>query len=75
MSALNTFGAIMTQAIELETVLGAYYERAGNSSLVAACAKRRSRMTRIRREAVLEITPGSDRRPGPPTITRSSLTM
>ncbi len=56
MSALNTFGAIMTQAIELETALGAYYERAGNSSLVAACAKRRSRMTRIRREAVLEIT-------------------
>ena len=56
MSALNTFGAIMTQAIELETALGAYYERASNSSLVAACAKRRSRMTRIRREAVLEIT-------------------
>ena len=56
MSALNTFGAIMTQAIELETALGDYYERAGNNSVAAASAKRRSKMTRIRREAVLEIT-------------------
>ena len=56
MSALNTFGAIMTQAIELETALGDYYKRAGNSALAAACAKRRNKMTRIRREAVLEIT-------------------
>ncbi len=56
MSALNTFGAIMTQAIELESALGDFYERAGNSALAAASAKRRSKMARIRREAVLEIT-------------------
>jgi len=56
MTALNTFGAIMTQAIALEGALGAYYERAGNGALAAACARRRSKMTRIRREAVLEIT-------------------
>lgn len=56
MTALNTFGAIMTQAIELERALAAYYERAGDSALAAAAAKRRSKMARVRREAVLEIT-------------------
>ncbi len=56
MTALNTFGAIMTRAIELETALADYFTRAGNKRLAAACNKRRSRMARVRREAVLEIT-------------------
>ena len=46
----------MTQAIALEAALAEYHERAGNDVQAAACAKRRSRMARIRREAVLEIT-------------------
>lgn len=56
MTLLNTFGAIMTQAIELETALAGYYGRAGNSALAEACDKRSRKMKRIRREAVLEIT-------------------
>ncbi len=56
MTALNTFGAIMTHAIELETALAAFHERAGNSAQAVACDKRRRKMMRIRREAVLEIT-------------------
>ncbi|MCY3906552.1 MAG: hypothetical protein OXF63_04810 [Anaerolineaceae bacterium] len=56
MTPLNTFGAIMTQAIGLEEGLADYYERAGNSDQASACARRRQKMMRIRREAVLEIT-------------------
>ncbi len=56
MTPLNTFGAIMTQAIELERALADYYGRAGDSDRARASEKRQQKMMRIRREAVLEIT-------------------
>ena len=56
MASLNTFGAIMTHAIQLETSLRDYYERAGHVDRAKDADKRRQTMERIRREAVLEIT-------------------
>ena len=56
MASLNTFGAIMTHAVNLEAELAAYYRQAGNTSRVQAADKLRQKMERIRREAVLEIT-------------------
>ena len=56
MASLNAFGAIMTYAIELETRLNAYYQKAGNSERAAEADKRRSKLERARRTYVLEIT-------------------
>jgi hypothetical protein len=56
MTSLNTFGAIMTHAVELETTLHTYYQAAGNSDRASQADKRRQKMERLRREAVLEIT-------------------
>ena len=53
---LNTFGAIMTYAIELEARLAAYYQLAGEASLAKAADKRRKKLERTRRENVVEIT-------------------
>lgn len=53
MTSLNTFGAILTYAIELEARLTAYYQ---GSSRAADAEKRRSKLERARRENVLEIT-------------------
>jgi hypothetical protein len=55
MSSLNTFGAIMTFAIELETRLRDYYQAAGDSARAADADKRRSNLERVRRENVTEI--------------------
>ncbi len=55
MASLNTFGAIMTHAIELEAHLRDYYQAAGASDLAAASDKRRSTLERVRRENVTEI--------------------
>ena len=44
MASLNTFGAIMTYAIELETHLRDYYQAAGASDLAAASDKRRVKL-------------------------------
>ncbi|MCC6614871.1 MAG: hypothetical protein IT320_15425 [Anaerolineae bacterium] len=55
MSSLNTFGAIMTFAIELETKLRDYYQTAGDSARAADADKRRSNLERVRRENVTEI--------------------
>ena len=55
MSSLNTFGAIMTYAIDLETRLRDYYQSAGNSDRAAAADKRRATLERVRRENVTEI--------------------
>jgi hypothetical protein len=55
MTSLNTFGAIMTYAIELETKLRDYYQAAGNSDLAQAADKRRANLERVRRENVTEI--------------------
>ncbi len=54
--SLNTFGAILTYAIELEKKLAAYYTGLGESSRAADAEKRRSKLERARREYVLEIT-------------------
>lgn len=56
MASLNTFGAIMTHAITMETALGDYYREMGNEERAKAADKRRGKLERIRREAVLEIT-------------------
>jgi hypothetical protein len=54
--SLNTFGAILTYAIDLEKQLAAYYTGLGESSRAAEADKRRSKLERARREFVLEIT-------------------
>lgn len=56
MASLNTFGAIMTHAVNLESALAEYYQKTGNSDRAQAADKRRQKMERIRRELVLEIT-------------------
>lgn len=56
MSSLNTFGAILTHAINLETRLRDYYEGLGNSDYSKAADKRRKKLERVRRENVVEIT-------------------
>lgn len=54
--SLNTFGAILTYAIEMEKKLAEYYTGLGESSRAADADKRRSKLERARREYVLEIT-------------------
>jgi hypothetical protein len=56
MTSLNTFGAILTYAIELENNLNNYYQSAGNDERAREADKRRSKLERVRRESVLEIT-------------------
>jgi hypothetical protein len=56
MASLNTFGAILTYAVGLESALRDYYHQAGDSDRSKAADKRRQTMERIRRETVLEIT-------------------
>ncbi len=56
MASLNTFGAILTYAIELESKLHDYYQATGNSERAREADKRRARLERVRRETVLEIT-------------------
>jgi hypothetical protein len=56
MASLNTFGSIMTHAVNLENALADYYRQAGNDERAEAADKRRQKMERIRRESVLEIT-------------------
>jgi hypothetical protein len=53
---LNTFGAILTFAIELEGRLEAYYRAAGEADRARDAEKRRAKLERVRRENVLEIT-------------------
>jgi hypothetical protein len=56
MSSLNTFGAILTHAIALESNLVDYYTSLGNSDRAKASDKRRQKLERVRRENVVEIT-------------------
>ena len=56
MSSLNTFGAILTYAIEQEARLAEYYKNAGNTDQVSAADKRRGKLERARSLYVLEIT-------------------
>ena len=56
MSSLNTFGAILTHAIELESRLRDYYARSSQAERASAADKRRKKLERVRRENVVEIT-------------------
>jgi len=56
MASLNTFGAILTYAINLEERLRDYYQAAGNATRAQGADKRRQTLERIRREYVVEIT-------------------
>ncbi|MCI0713646.1 MAG: hypothetical protein L0154_26045 [Chloroflexi bacterium] len=56
MPSLNTFGAIMTFAINLENDLVDYYRAVGDTERAAEADKRRSNLERVRRENVVEIT-------------------
>jgi hypothetical protein len=55
MTSLNTFGAILSYAIDLETRLRDYYQAAGNTGRAAEADRRRSNFERVRRENVTEI--------------------
>jgi hypothetical protein len=55
MSSLNTFGAIMTHAIDLETRLRDAWAIAGDNTRAAESEKRRVTLERVRRENVTEI--------------------
>ena len=54
--SLNTFGAVFTFAIELESRLSAYYSDIGDAGMASAADKRRKKLERVRRENVVEIT-------------------
>ena len=56
MASLNTFGAILSHAIELEAQLHAFYSGIGDSQRANAAEKRRMKLQRVRRENVVEIT-------------------
>jgi hypothetical protein len=56
MPSLNTFGAILTYAIQLETRLRDYYQKGGKTARAQEADKRRETLERIRREYVVEIT-------------------
>jgi hypothetical protein len=56
MTSLNTFGAVMTYAIEMETRLRDYYQSIGQSDRAKDAESRRARLERVRRENVVEIT-------------------
>lgn len=56
MASLNTFGAILTFAIDLEMRLMDYYQAASQAERARESDKRRTRLERARREFVLEIT-------------------
>lgn len=53
--ALNTFGAILAYAIDLEARLRDYYQAAGENARSADADKRRQNLERVRRENVTEI--------------------
>jgi hypothetical protein len=56
MASLNTFGAILSYAIDLEKRLTDYYKKAGASDRAADADKRRAKLERARSLYVLEIT-------------------
>ncbi len=56
MASLNTFGAILSHAIALETQLSTWYGEIGEAGKAKAADKRRRKLERARRENVVEIT-------------------
>jgi hypothetical protein len=55
-SSLNSFGSVLSFAIQLETELQAYFQSAGAAEAAKAAEKRKSKLERTRRENVVEIT-------------------
>jgi len=55
MTQLNSFGSILTFAIEMETRIRDYYEAAADADRAAEANKRRINLERVRRENVTEI--------------------
>ncbi len=55
MTQLNSFGSILTFAIDLETRIRDYYSAAADSARAADSDKRRINLERVRRENVTEI--------------------
>lgn len=56
MTELNSFGSVLTFAIELEARLVDVYAAAGKPDWAAASEKRKQKLERVRRENVVEIT-------------------
>lgn len=56
MTVLNSFGSVLTFAIELEAKLADVYAAAGKPDWAAASEKRKQKLERVRRENVVEIT-------------------
>ena len=56
MSALNTFGAILSHAAAMEARLCDWYSGIGEATKAKAADKRRAKLERVRRENVVEIT-------------------
>lgn len=56
MASLNTFGAVLSFAIELESGLATYYTVLDNAERAADAEQRQSKLERVRRENVVEIT-------------------
>ncbi len=56
MASLNTFGAILSHAVEIESRLSAYFTDIGEAEKAKAADKRRKKLERVRRENVVEIT-------------------
>lgn len=56
MTSLNTFGAVMTYAIDMEVRLRDYYQAAGQPDRAKDAENRRAKLERVRRENVVEIT-------------------
>lgn len=55
MTLLNSFGSILSYAIDLESRIRDYYQAAGSASRAADADKRRLNLERVRRENVTEI--------------------
>ena len=56
MAELNSFGEVLSFAIQLEHTLQTYYQQAGNLARSKDAEKRKIKLERTRRENVLEIT-------------------
>ncbi len=56
MASLNTFGAVLSHAIEMEARLSAWYSGIGEATKAEAAEKRRKKLERARRENIVEIT-------------------
>jgi hypothetical protein len=56
MTELNSFGSVLSFAIQLESDFHQYYQNAGLTNAASDAEKRKSKLERARREYVVEIT-------------------